>query len=86
MRNFLNIHAIIGSTSREWWVSGSDLAVENTWMWLAGQPIVPAFFYNGYYLPSGNEYNCMLLSYTLQFYGMAQRCSDTWYPICQYSY
>ena len=86
LRNFLNLHAIIGSSSREWWLSGNDLAVENTWLWLSGGPVLPTYFFGESPLPSGDEYNCMLLSYTLGFYGMAQRCSDTWYPVCQYTY
>ena len=86
LRNFLTLHAVIGSSSREWWVAGSDLAVENTWLWFSGGPVLPAYFYGNSPMPTGDEYNCMLLSYTLGFFGMAQRCSDTWYPVCQYKY
>ena len=85
MRTLLDLHASIGGASREWWVAGSDLAVEGTWLWLSGLIINNQFFFMNEYLPSGDEYNCMLLSYTLSFYAMAQRCTDAWYPVCQYS-
>ena len=86
LRNLLTMHAVIGSSSRDWWVSGSDLAVENTWLWFSGPPpVLPSFFYGGEPQPRGTEYNCMILSYNLNFYGMAQRCSDTLYPVCQYT-
>ena len=67
-------------------MAGNDLGVENSWLWLTGTPVLPNLFYQGQPLPQGSEYNCMLLSYTLSFFGMAQRCTDRWYPICQYSY
>ena len=86
LRQFLTIYAVVGNYNREWWVSGHDLAVENTWMWLAGSPIIPELFYGNKPMPVSDLYNCMSLTFGLDYYGMAKACTDLLYPICQYSY
>ena len=86
LRQFLTIYAVVGNYNREWWVSGNDLAVENTWLWLSGSPILPELFYGSSALPVSDLYNCMALSYALDYYGMAKACTDLLYPVCQYSY
>ena len=85
VRQFLSIHAMYAG-GRDWWVSGNDLGTENSWKWLAGSDVSLDLFLQGVAAPIGTDYNCMLLSYGINFYGMAQYCEYRFYPVCQYSY
>ena len=70
--------------AKEWWTSGTDMGLEETWYWAVNLKLVPEFVWETTNGSDGTERNCLYLETgAAKYYANDKACSTKLFPICQ---